>query len=96
VSHAARIAIALTVFAGGTATAAGYGPVASSHLFAPAPSMPCPAPYHLETSWYRGSQLAAAEAGGQSPGGDSVIHWLGWTELVGCGQSLVASTGANP
>lgn len=90
-----KAVIALAVFIFGAVTAAGYGPIASSHLFAPPPSMPCPAPYHLQTSWYRDSQLAAAEAGGKPPGGDSVIHWLGYTELVGCGQSLTATTGAG-
>jgi hypothetical protein len=95
VSPVVKAILGLTVFIGGAATVAGYGPIASSHIGAPAPSLPCPPPYHLEESWYTDSQLARAEAGGKPPGGASVIHWLGYTELIGCGQSIAITTGGG-
>ena len=72
---------------------AGYGPVASSHLLAPALHLNCVPPDHPVTSWIPDSQLARAEAGGKPPG--NTVEWLGWTEIGGCGESLTIKAGAR-
>jgi hypothetical protein len=88
------IIAALAVFTGGVATYAGHGPIASSHLFAPALHITCVSPDHVVTSWVPDSQMGRVTAGGGQPG--NVVHWLGYTEIGGCGQSLVIHTGVAP
>jgi hypothetical protein len=90
---AVKAAIGLLVFAAGTATYAGYGPIASSHLLAPPLHITCQSPDHVNTTWIRTSQLGTVD-GGHAPG--NTVQWLGWTEYGGCGQSLTITTGARP
>jgi hypothetical protein len=93
-----RSGLILLASAAAVALAApGYDYAASHHIGAPALHVTCPAPDHLVTSWYKdGSPELAPEA----PKGDPVasfpdeVHWLGWTELGGCGESVQARLGS--
>ena len=76
--------------------------VSDLHIGAPAfPIKSCPPGYELNTEWYGvGSpQLQPGYGGakaGTYPGEAQAVHYLGWTELGGCGQSLRVTTGSSP
>jgi len=90
-----RLAAAGIAVAGAAAMATnmGYGPVASSHLFAPSLPISCMAPDHVVVSWVRDSQLPSVTKGSPMPA--NAREWLGWTEMAGCGESLTIRTGAR-
>jgi len=90
-----RLVIAGLALAGAAAVATGqgYGPVASSHLFAPSLPISCTAPDHVVVSWVRDSQLSSVTK--DSPLPANARQWLGWTEMAGCGTTLTIRTGAR-
>lgn len=93
--------IGVVAAVGAIATSQGYGPVASSHLLAPSPQITCQSPDHVVIAWYPDSapQVQGGYGGapaGVFPGESGAVRWLGWTGIAGCGQSLTATTGANP
>lgn len=97
-----RLAAAGLAVAGvaAVATNMGYGPVASSHLFAPSPQITCTSPDHPVIAWYPDSapQVQDGYGGGSKdvyPGEVNAVRWLGWTGIAGCGESLTIHTGAR-
>jgi len=72
----------------------GYRYASDHHIGAPPPDVTCQPPDHLVTSWYHGSTAAVTGPGGGTPAGE--VHWLGWTEVGGCGESVTVQVGANP
>jgi hypothetical protein len=87
VKHYLLAALGLAVFCFG-----GYRYVADHHIGAPPLHITCVAPDHVVTSWVPDSQMGRVTAGGGQPG--NTVKYLGWTEIGGCGQSLVLKVGA--
>jgi hypothetical protein len=86
-------AAAAVLASGVAAAAAAHGIsqfIADHHIGAPAPLLQCQAPDTITSWWVPDSSPQARE------GGPWAVHWDGWTELNGCGETLTIGTETNP
>lgn len=90
----AKIRLAGGAIAFGVLLAGSYHLAAEYHLGAPLLRITCVPPDHPVTSWVPDSDLSRITGPGSSTPANTV-HWLGWTEVGGCGESITITTGAR-